>query len=405
MRIFTTIRVALRALRRNKMRTLLTMLGMIIGVGAVIASVSITSGARQQVEQQIASLGENMLLIFPGSYSSSGARLGWGNWHSLKLDDALAIQAQLPGVTAVSPENSTRTQVIFGNQNWNTRILGESPEYLQIRQWPLVKGEMFGEAQVKTAAKVCVIGKTVARQLFPNEEPLGKTIRVRSIPCEIIGVLQAKGLSPTGSDQDDVVLVPYTTELTRVNRETWLDVVLIQAVSPAAMPIVKREVTSLLIQRHHLKSDGERDFIVRSQEDIAQAATATARVMGLLLAGIAAVSLIVGGIGIMNIMLVSVTERTREIGIRVAVGARGNDILRQFLIEAVTLSVAGGGLGIASGMAISHFVASLTQWPTFTPVPWIGIASLSSALIGVVSGFYPAWKASKLDPIIALRFE
>ncbi len=405
MRIFTILRIALRALRRNKMRTVLTMLGMVIGVGAVIASVSITSGARQQVEEQIASLGENMLLIFPGSFSSSGARLGWGNWRSLKLGDALAIQSQLQGVAAVSPENSTRTQVIAGNQNWNTRILGESPQYLQIRQWPLAEGEIFGEEQVQTAAKVCVIGKTVATQLFPNEEPLGKMIRVRSIPCQVIGVLQSKGLSPTGSDQDDVVVVPYTTELTRINRETWLDVVLVQAVSQPALPIVQQEITALLLQRHHVKPGGERDFIVRSQEDIAQAATTTARVMGLLLAGIAAVSLVVGGIGIMNIMLVSVTERTREIGIRVAVGARGGDILLQFLIEALTLSLIGGAMGIASGMTISHFVASLTHWPTLTPALWIGIAALSSGLIGIVSGFYPAWKASKLDPIDALRYE
>jgi putative ABC transport system permease protein len=405
MRILTIIRIAARALRRNKLRTALTMLGMVIGVGAVIASVSITSGARQQVEDQIASLGENMLLIFPGSYSASGARLGWGNWHSLKLADALAIQTQLQGVAAVSPENGTRVQVIVGNQNWNTRILGESPQYLQIRRWPLAEGEMFGDPHVQTAAKVCVIGRTVAQQLFAHEEPLGKMIRVRNVPCQIIGVLQPKGLSPMGSDQDDVVLVPYTTELTRINRESWLDVVLVQAVSPAALPIVQQEITSLLLQRHHVKQGGERDFIVRSQEDIAQAATATARIMGLLLAGIAAVSLIVGGIGIMNIMLVSVTERTREIGIRVAVGARAGDILLQFLIEAVTLSLIGGAMGIASGMTISHFVASFAQWPTFTPALWIGIASVSSALIGIISGFYPAWKASKLDPIEALRYE
>jgi putative ABC transport system permease protein len=405
MRVLTTLRIALRALRRNKMRTVLTMLGMVIGVGAVIASVSITSGARQQVEQQIASLGENMLLVFPGSYSASGARMGWGNWHSLKLEDALAIQTQLQGVAAVSPENTTRTQVIAGNQNWNTRIQGESPQYLQIREWPLAEGEMFGDQQVHTAAKVCVIGRTVAQQLFPNEDPLGKSIRVRNVPCQVIGVLQPKGLSPLGSDQDDVVLVPYTTELTRINRETWLNVVLVQAVSQAALPVVQQEITSLLLQRHHVKAGGERDFIVRTQQDIARAATATARVMGLLLAGIAAVSLVVGGIGIMNIMLVSVTERTREIGIRVAVGARGRDILLQFIIEAATLSLVGGGMGIAAGMTISHFVSSLTQWPTLTPAFWIGIASLSSAIIGVISGFYPAWKAARLDPIEALRHE
>jgi putative ABC transport system permease protein len=405
MRIFATFRIALRALRRNKMRTVLTMLGMIIGVGAVIASVSITSGAKQQVEEQIASLGENMLLIFPGSFSSSGARLGWGNWHSLKLEDALAIQTQLDGVVAVSPENRTRAQIIAGNQNWNTSVQGESPEYLQIRQWNLAEGEIFGHEQVRTAAKVCVIGQTVAKQLFPAGDALGQMVRIRDVPCQIIGVLQSKGLSPMGSDQDDVVIVPYTTELKRINRETWLDVILVQAVSSAAMPIVQQSITDLLVQRHHLKPEGERDFVVRSQEDIAQAATTTARVMGVLLAGVAAVSLIVGGIGIMNIMLVSVTERTREIGIRMAVGARGGDILFQFLIEAVTLSLIGGGIGIGSGMSISHLLASVTHWPTVTPVLWIIIASLSSAVIGVVSGFYPAWKASRLDPIEALRYE
>jgi putative ABC transport system permease protein len=405
MRIIATLRIALRALRRNKMRTILTMLGMIIGVGAVIASVSITSGAKEQVEQQIASLGENMLLIFPGSFSSSGARLGWGNWHSLTLDDALAIQTQLQGVTAVSPENRTRTQVIAGNQNWNTSVQGESPEYLQIRQWNLAKGEMFDNQSVRQAAKVCVIGNTVADQLFPKENPLGKLIDIGGVPCQIIGLLQPKGLSPTGQDQDDLVIVPYTTELKRINREDWVDTILVQAVSQAAMPIVQQEITSLLNQRHHIKPGANTDFIVRSQEDIAQAATSTAEVMGVLLAGVAAVSLIVGGIGIMNIMLVSVTERTREIGIRMAVGARGGDILVQFLIEAVTLSLIGGGIGIASGMGISHFVSSLTHWPTLTPVVWIVIASLSSAVIGIISGFYPAWKASKLDPIDALRYE
>jgi putative ABC transport system permease protein len=405
MRIFATFRIALRALRRNKMRTVLTMLGMIIGVGAVIASVSITSGAKQQVEEQIASLGQNMLLIFPGSFSSSGARLGWGNWHSLKLEDALAIQTQIDGVTAVSPENRTRAQVIAGNQNWNTMVQGESPEYLQIRQWSLAEGEIFGPEQVRTAAKVCVVGQTVAKQLFPDGDALGQMIRIRDVPCQIIGVLQGKGLSPMGSDQDDVVIVPYTTELKRINRETWLDVILVQAVSSAAMPIVQKEIAALLVQRHHLKSEGERDFVVRSQEDIAQAASTTARVMGVLLAGVAAVSLVVGGIGIMNIMLVSVTERTREIGIRMAVGARGGDILVQFLIEAVTLSLIGGGIGIASGMGISHIVSSLTHWPTLTPVLWVVIASLSSAVIGIISGFYPAWKASRLDPIEALRYE
>jgi putative ABC transport system permease protein len=405
MRLFAAFRIALRALRRNKMRTVLTMLGMIIGVGAVIASVSITSGAKQQVEAQIASLGENMLLVFPGSYSASGARMGWGNWHSLRLGDALAIQTQIQGVTAVSPENNTHAQVVVGNQNWNTFVRGESPQYLQIRQWPLAEGEMFDDRQVQMASKVCVIGQTVSQQLFPHGDPLGKMIRISNVPCQIIGLLTGKGLSPMGQDQDDLVIVPYSTELQRIHREDWLDVILVQAVSQAAMPIVQQEITSLLLQRHHLDTSGERDFVVRSQEDIAQAASTTARVMGWLLAGVAAVSLVVGGIGIMNIMLVSVTERTREIGIRMATGARGGDILVQFLIEAVVLSLIGGAVGIASGTGLSHLLAAFTHWPTLTPFLWIGIASVSSAVIGIISGFYPAWKASNLDPIDALRYE
>ena len=405
MRIFATFRIALRALRRNKMRTVLTMLGMIIGVGAVIASVSITSGAKQQVEQQIASLGENMLLIFPGSFSSSGARLGWGNWHSLKLPDAVAIQTQIDGVTAVSPENRTRAQIIAGNQNWNTSVQGESPEYLQIRQWGLAEGEIFGPEQVRTAAKVCVIGQTVAKQLFPMGDALGQMVRIRDVPCQIIGILNPKGLSPMGSDQDDVVIVPYTTELKRINRETWLDVILVQAVSSAAMPIVQQEISSLLVQRHHLKPEGERDFVVRSQEDIAQAATTTARVMGVLLAGVAAVSLIVGGIGIMNIMLVSVTERTREIGVRMAVGATRWDVQQQFLIEAATLSLVGGAAGVACGIIATEGLTRAMSWPATFSMEAVLVAVVVSIGTGVFFGYYPARRAAALNPIEALRYE
>ena len=272
------------------MRTVLTMLGMIIGVGAVIASVSITSGAKQQVEAQIASLGENMLLIFPGSFSSSGARLGWGNWHSLQLEDALAIQSQLQGVTAVSPENRTRTQVIAGNQNWNTSVQGESPEYLQIRQWPLAEGEMFDGSKFARPPRSVSSAKPSSRNCFPMRIRWAKRSASEMFPARSLVYCRPKGCRPMGSDQDDVVIVPYTTELKRINREDWVDTILVQAVSQAAMPIVQQEITSLLMQRHHVKPGGNMDFIVRSQEDIAQAATATATVMGGLLAGIAAVS-------------------------------------------------------------------------------------------------------------------
>ncbi|MBU6409229.1 MAG: ABC transporter permease, partial [Verrucomicrobia bacterium] len=333
MRVLAAFRMAVRALKRNKMRTMLTMLGMIIGVGAVIAMVSIGNGAKVQVEERIASLGQNMLLVFPGSFSANGVRSGWMGRRSLTVEDANAVARELPGVAAVSPENNTHLQVIAGDQNWWTRIAGEGSAYLQIRQWPLAQGSMFDPRQVRAAAKVCVVGQTVAKQLFPYGGALGKMIRIRNMPCRIIGILQAKGLSPMGGDEDDIIVVPYTTELQQLNDESWLDAMLVQADSREDIPIVQQEITGLLRQRHHIRPGGNDDFTVRSQEDIAQTADAMTSIMTRLLAGIASVSLLVGGIGIMNIMLVSVTERTREIGIRLAVGARGKDIMLQFLIE------------------------------------------------------------------------
>ena len=404
-RFFATLRIALRALRRNKMRSVLTALGIIIGVGAVITTVGIGTGAKSQVEAQIASLGESMLLIFPGSISASGARTGWGNTHTLTLEDAQAIQSQIRDVVAVSPENTTRAQVIYGNQNWSTRAAGESPEYLSIRKWPLAEGDMFNDQHVRAVAKVCVIGQTVANQLFPDTDPVGKMIRIRNVPCQVLGVLQAKGLSPMGSDQDDIVLVPYTTELKRIHMETWLDVMLVQASSKEALGLVQQEITGLLRQRHHIDPARGDDFTVRSQEDIAQAATATARTMTFLLGAIACVSLIVGGIGIMNIMLVSVTERTREIGIRMAVGAHGRDILLQFLIEAMTLSSVGGIIGILCGVGASKILSVAKGWPTLVSPTAVIVSFLFSAAVGIFFGFYPARKAAQLDPIEALRYE
>ena len=405
-RFLAIIKLAGRALRRNKLRTLLTMLGMIIGVGAVITTVSIGNGAKAQVEAQIAGLGQNMLLIFPGSMTSGGARMGWGNRRTLTTDDAEAIRDQLPNVVATSPENFTRARIVAGNQNWVTRIVGESPEYLQIRQWPLVEGEMFNDAHVRGVAKVCIIGQTVANQVLPGEDPVGKIIRVNNVSCKVLGLLSPKGLSPMGSDQDDIVVLPYTTELKRIARETAADSILVQAsAGGAVMSSVQQEIIDLLRQRHKIGQGKDDDFTVRSQEDIAQAATTTARIMTVFLAVIACVSLIVGGIGIMNIMLVSVTERTREIGIRMAVGARGNDILLQFLTEAVTLSLIGGITGIGIGVAASKIVSAATSWPVLTPIYWIIVSFLVSAMVGVFFGFYPAKKASQLDPIDALRYE
>jgi putative ABC transport system permease protein len=402
MRIVATIKIALRALRRNKLRTALTMLGMIIGVGSVIAAVSITNGARVQVEDQVASLGQNVVTVFAGSFTGGGTRGGWGSAQTLTPEDAEAIKNQVPDAVAVSAEVRDRNQVLANGLNWNTMINGESPDYVQIRSWPVAEGAMFTDQDVRSMAKVAVIGKTVADELFPNENPLGQTLRIRDIPFKIVGVLSAKGFNLFGQDQDDVVLVPYTSHMRRLSRRTYINSVLVQASSAATIPKVQEGITTLLLDR---RRNHEQDFTVRNQVELAQAATATSKIMSVLLAAIASVSLVVGGIGIMNIMLVSVTERTREIGIRMAVGARGNDILVQFLVEAVTLSAIGGLCGIALGMGASQIVAKATGWPTLTPVSWIGIASISAALVGVISGFYPAWKASKLDPIEALRYE
>ena len=400
MRIFATIRLALRALRRNKMRSMLTMLGIIIGVGSVIAAVSITTGATKQVEDKVSALGQNVITVFSGSFTGGAMRGGWGSAPTLTVGDALAI-AQVPGVEAVSPEVRDRNQILANGLNWNTLILGESPDYPQIRNWNMATGSMFADADVRSVAKVAVIGKTVADQLFPDSDPVGQTLRIRDIPFKIVGVLEAKGFNLFGQDQDDTVIIPYTSHMKRVSRRTFVNSIQLQATSADNITKIQQDISEAMLLRHR----GEQDFTVRTQLELAQAMTATAKVMSVLLAAIASVSLIVGGIGIMNIMLVSVTERTREIGIRMAVGARGGDILVQFLVEAVTLSLIGGLIGIGLGVGASQIVSSLTDWPTLTPVSWIVIASFSSGLVGIISGFYPAWKASKLDPIEALRYE
>jgi putative ABC transport system permease protein len=401
MRIFSSLKIAGRALRRNKMRSLLTMLGIIIGVGAVIGSVSLTSGATKQVEDQVSSLGESVITVFSGNFTSGAMRGGWGSAPTLTVEDANAI-AKLPNVLAVSPEVRDREQVLANGLNWNTQVMGESPDYPQIRNWPMGDGAMFGDQDVRSLAKTAVIGQTVADELFPGQNPVGQTVRIRNLPFLIVGVLGAKGFNLFGQDQDDTIVVPYTSHMHRITTRTFVNDILVQAANDKVIDSVQDDITDLLLTRHRSK---EQDFTVRNQLELMQAVTATSRAMGFLLAGVAAVSLVVGGIGIMNIMLVSVTERTREIGIRMAVGARAADILVQFLIEAVTLSAIGGSIGIAGGMAFSWLVSYLQHWPITTPWAWIFIAFISSALIGVVSGFYPAWKASKLDPIDALRYE
>jgi putative ABC transport system permease protein len=405
MKWFVVIKVAWRALLRNKMRTTLTMLGMIIGVGAVIATVSLGDGAKSQVETQIASLGENVVLIFSGSFSRGGVRSGWNNAGTLLVGDALAIQREVPDVTIISPEFRQGTQVACGNQNWFTTIQGEGEDYLEIRQWPLDEGSMFTAMDVRSEAKVAVIGKTVKDQLFPDGNAVGQVMRIKNVPFIVTGVLIPKGLSFQGNDQDDVVIVPYTSAMKRLFGATNLRGLTVQASSTKALASVKEQITQLLRQRHKIAPDHDDDFTVRTQEEIAQMANSASQTMRILLAAIACVSLVVGGIGIMNIMLVSVTERTREIGIRMAIGAHGRDILMQFLTEAVALSVIGGGLGIAFGVGGSRILAQKMSWPTLTSPGWIFGAFIFSALVGIFFGFYPAWKASKLDPIEALRYE
>jgi putative ABC transport system permease protein len=383
------------------MRSLLTMLGIIIGVGAVIGSVSLTTGATKQVEDQVASLGENVITVFSGNFTSGAMRGGWGSAPTLTVADALAI-AQLPHVLAVSPEVRDRAQILANGLNWNTQVMGESPDYPQILNRSIASGAMFSDQDVRSLAKSAVIGKTVADQLFPGENPLGQILRIRNIPFQIVGVLTPKGFNLFGQDQDDIVVVPYTSHMHRITTRTFVSDILAEASSDKTINQAQNEITDLLSARHRSK---EPDFTVRNQADLMERVSAASRTMGFLLAGVAAVSLVVGGIGIMNIMLVSVTERTREIGIRMAVGARAADILVQFLIEAVTLSVIGGSIGIVGGVSFSKIVAGLKDMPTVTPVTWIAIAFISSAIIGIISGFYPAWKASKLDPIDALRYE
>jgi putative ABC transport system permease protein len=402
MRIRSTIIIALRALRRNKLRSILTALGIIIGVGAVIAMVSIGNGAKAQVEAQVASLGQNVVSVFSGSFTGGGARGGWGSAPTLSVEDATAIASEVSNISGVSPEVRDRNQILANGLNWNTQVLGESPDYPDIRSWKIAQGSMFSEQDVRSVGKVAVIGKTVADQLFPDGEPVGQTIRIRNIPFKVVGVLDAKGFNLFGQDQDDVVIVPYTSHMKRLSRRTNINSIMVQASSAETIDRVQKDIGDLLTQRRNGK---EPDFTVRSQVELAQAATATTRTMTVFLGVTAGISLLVGGIGIMNIMMVSVTERTREIGIRLAVGAHGRDVLLQFLIEAVILSSMGGLIGILLGIISSQLVSSILHWPVLISSFWIIVSFTVSAAIGMFFGFYPARRAAQLDPIDALRYE
>jgi len=403
--LFTTLLIAVRALRRNTMRSMLTGLGMIIGVGAVIAMVSIGNGARVQIEDRVAQLGRNLILVYPASFTSSGVRTGWGSTWSLTPADAEAILREVPHVTGVSPEARTRAQVMGRGRNWNTLVTGVSNDYLFVRSWALAAGSTFSADDVRRKAKVAIIGHTVMEQLGYTEPPLGRIIRIRNAPFKVVGVLAKRGFSTGWRDEDDVVMVPYTSYLSRVDRGDHLNSILLGASNPAWFPAVTQNITALLRQRHNLGPDVRADFIVRTQEEITAAATATTATMTTLLGAIAGVSLLVGGIGIMNIMLVSVTERTREIGIRLAVGARSHYVRLQFLAEAVILSLTGGVLGVVVGVGSSYLIAHLNHWPVLVSPESVVAAVVFSMVVGVFFGYYPAQQAAQLDPIEALRHE
>lgn len=392
----------------NKMRSALTMLGIIIGVGAVIAMIAVGSGAKQRIADQIASMGSNLIMVMSGSSTSGGIRYGAGTVPTLTADDAKAIQTEIPGVKYTAPNLNGIAQVVYGNQNWSTIIIGTTPEVLDIRDWLLYSGRSFTQQDVEGATKVCLLGRTVAENLFGGIDPIGQIVRIKNVPFTVIGVLVPKGQSTWGQDQDDIIFVPLTTAQKRLFGMQFpgmVRTIAVQARGPEVMKEVEEQITDLLRQRHRIQSNQENDFTVRNLTEVMSSAEQSAQVMSLLLGAIASISLIVGGIGIMNIMLVSVTERTREIGIRMAVGAKGKDILLQFLIESLVLSLNGGILGIGIGISGTFILSSFTQWPTLFSIKAILLAFLFSGSVGVFFGFYPARKASLLNPIEALRYE
>jgi len=407
-RFFASLRIALRALMVNKMRSALTMLGIIIGVSAVIAMIAIGSGAKQRIAEQIASMGSNLLMVMSGSSTSGGFRGGAGTVPTLTVDDAKAIQTEIPAVKFVSPSITGVAQVVYGNQNWSTVINGTSPEMLEIRGWSLSSGRSFTQQENDGAAKVCILGRTVVESLFGGIDPIGQIVRIKKIPFVVVGVLFPKGQTTWGQDQDDIIFVPLTAAQKRLFGMAFPGMVrsiAVQAWGPEKVKEAEGQITELLRQRHHIQPSQENDFSVRNLTEVMSSAEQSADVMSLLLGAIASISLIVGGIGIMNIMLVSVTERTREIGIRIAVGAKGRDILLQFLIESLVLSLMGGILGIGIGMVGTLILSSFTKWPTLFSIESILLAFLFAGSVGVFFGFYPARKASLLNPIEALRYE
>jgi putative ABC transport system permease protein len=410
LRLVSAIRVAFRALQVNKVRSALTMLGIVIGVAAVIATVAVGTGATQRIQQQIASIGSNIIIVIPGSLTSSGLRMGTGAAVTLSESDARELATQCPSIAVVAPVVRGGSQLVYENANWGTMTMGVTPQFLTIRDLSVVKGEPFTQHDVDAATKVALLGQTVVDNLFGDLDPVGKTIRIKKVPFTVVGVLGRKGQSPMGQDQDDMVLIPISTAKRKVlgiksaNADA-VDSIMLQAVSNQQTQAAQDEAQALLRQRHHLQLGQDDDFSVRNMREIFAAQEASSRVMALMLAAVASVSLIVGGIGIMNIMLVSVRERTREIGLRQAVGAKTRDILSQFLVEAATLSLAGGIIGIAVGIGASFVISRLANWSTVVGPGAVLLAVFFSAMVGISFGYYPARKAAYLDPIDALRYE
>lgn len=398
------MRSALVALLRNKMRSVLTVLGITIGIAAVICVVAIGKAGQARVEQQLNNLGDNLVWIEAGGRAVNGVRTGTHGTKSLTLGDAAAIK-QMPLIKSASPNVDGSIQIIYGNQNWFTQYRGISPEYFEIKRWYIDQGAAFSQDDVDRSADVCVIGRTIRDQLFGVEDPIGKVMRVKGLPCKIVGTLIPKGLSVSGQDQDDTIIMPYTTVQKKIKGITWLDDILCSAVSQSAVKIAGQEAAAVLRDRHHLRPEEEDDFNIRNPEDIIQAQLEASRTLTILLIAIASISLLVGGIGIMNVMLVSVTERTREIGVRVAVGATEGAIQLQFLGESVMLSLVGGAAGVLFGVVGSYLVGQTLKWPMEMSVEAVIVAAIFSIAVGVFFGYYPARKASLLDPIEALRYE
>jgi putative ABC transport system permease protein len=406
MDLLAITRLAIRALARNKMRSILTMLGIIIGVGAVIAMLGVGQGAQQTMQRQIQAMGSNLLFVGAGTVTRGGMHMGWGSTKSLVYDDMLAILRECPAAHAAAPGSSSSGQIVFGNDNWATRLNGTEPQYFDIRSWPFQEGSAFTQNDVEMSANVAVIGETVRKNLFGITDPVGQTIRINNLPFRVTGVLMPKGISAAmGDDQDDIILVPLTTLQKKITGQPWLRWIMVSAVSRQGSYAAQEQITALLRDRHRIRAGDDADFVVRNLADMADVADEAGRVMTLLLASIASVSLIVGGIGIMNIMLVSVTERTREIGVRMAVGATEGNVQQQFLVEAVVLSLIGGTMGILFGLGSSYVITQTLGWPVLVSPYVIAVAVAFSMAVGVFFGFYPARKAAQLDPIEALRYE